>query len=93
MPISDKLKKLYADAAESRIFVKEFPAEGDQFMAFAGRIDKLENAGFSKEKRNNMDYMMCSLYMAAGGGSSREDAVEDAIHMSRQSDGWVTTAR
>ncbi len=78
--VSDELKKIYADAAEEGIYVKEFPAE-EGFIAFAGKTKKLENAGFDKEKRKNMDHMMASIYMSMGGGDSREAAVNHAVKM------------
>ena len=89
--VSDQLKKIYADAAEAGVFIKEIPAE-EGYMAFAGSIKKLENAGFNKEKRKNMDHMMCSLYMAFGGGETREQAVENAIQMHYTSEGWIPKA-
>jgi hypothetical protein len=92
MPITAELKKLYADAAQAGLFIKEFPAEDGKFMAFAGNIKRLENAKFTKEKRKNMDHMMASLHMTGGGGDSREEAVKNAIEMYYTSEGWVPQA-
>ena len=88
MPISDELKKLYATGAESGLVIKEFPAS-EGYVAFAARRDKLENAGFSKEKVKTMDFMMASLYMAAGAGDTREEAVKKAMDMYNRSEGWI----
>lgn len=91
MPVSDKLKKLYADAFEAGLFVKEFSAE-EGSIAFAGSIRKLENAGYDKTKRASMDLIEASLYMAGEGGKTREEAVEKAIEMYRRSDSWIPTS-
>lgn len=90
MPISEELRKLYGDAQESGLYIKEFPADKG-FIAFVGSVWKLENAGFTKEKRANMDFMQASLYMAGHAGSTREEAVENAIEMFKRSESWIPT--
>ncbi len=88
MAVSEKLRKLYKDAQESNIVIKEFPADKG-FIAFAGSRLKLENAGFDKETRKRMDFMQASLYMAGEAGDTREEAVEKAIDMFKQSETWI----
>lgn len=87
MPASDELRKLYKDAQEFNIFVKEFPAQ-EGFMAFAGSLARLENTGFTKEARKKMDFMQASLFMTAGAGESREEAVQNAINLYKQAETW-----
>jgi len=90
--VSTELKRLYADAHEEGIYVKEVPAE-EGFMAFASSFRKLKNAGFdTKDKREGMDFLTASVWMAGAGGSTREEAVMAAVNMFKKSESWIPTA-
>ncbi len=92
MAISKELKKLYADAFEEGIYIREFPMADNKKVAFAGSARKLKRAGFdTKEKVQKMDLVGCSLWMAAGGGDTREEAVAEAIDMFKRSEDWIPT--
>lgn len=88
MTISDEVRKLYADAFERGIYVREWPSEVG-FMAFASSYDKLNKAGFrTKEAKSKMKLMDCNVFMAFGGGESREESIENAIEAFRRSENW-----
>jgi hypothetical protein len=91
MAVSENLKKLYADASEQGLYVREFPSR-DGPIAFVASKRKLANAGFdTEEKRKKMDLFSCNVWMIGGGGETREEAVQAAINMFKSSEDWIPT--
>lgn len=91
MAVSDELNKLYADAFEKGLFVKEYPSK-DGCIAFAGVKRKLHAAGFdTKEKLNSIDLVNANVFMAGAGGDTREEAVQEAINNCVSSEDWIPT--